>query len=420
MWTDPDGNVRLFWAQSFRHWDGRSGVWCITTDSGDQENAVWSEPKRLCDGIMMNKPIIDSKNRWLLPVAIWNFNVNHPDKKIPFGSSVIVSEDKGKTWNLLGNTVVSKKEASCDENMIVERKDGSFFMWIRTKYGIGESNSFDGGKTWSEPARRGIPHTESRFFIRRLQSGNLLLVKHGEISQQTGRSHLTAILSDDDGRTWKGSLLLDERNGVSYPDGDQMKDGTIFIIYDFERTRAKEILMARFTEDDILAGKIVSPNSALRLLVNKSTGTSPPPKPFTFNANPNSDGKPFRAGDSPKLEFKDAEQGIFKTETKLFTNRDYTLHQYPKELDGKKFVRSKLEEVTVTVQSDGMIYVLTPEKTRNKDSVTDELLKIGFEKVALPETLLFGNIIGNIVTLYQKEVKTGETIKFGKWGILIY
>jgi hypothetical protein len=33
------------------------------------------------------------------------------------------------------------------------------------------------------------------------------------------RSHLTAYLSDDDGRSWHGGLLLDERNGVSYPDG---------------------------------------------------------------------------------------------------------------------------------------------------------------------------------------------------------
>jgi predicted neuraminidase len=420
MWTDPEGNVRLFWAQSFHHWDGRAGVWCITTNSGDQENTIWSKPQRLCDGIMMNKPIADSKNRWLLPVAIWNFKIDHPDKKIPFGSSVIVSEDKVKTWNFLGNAVDPQKEASCDENMIVERKDGSFFMWIRTNYGIAESHSFDGGKTWSEPERCGISHTASRFFIRRLQSGKLLLVKHGEISQQTGRSHLTAILSDDDGRTWKGGLLLDERNGVSYPDGDQMKDGTIFIIYDFNRTSAKEILMARFTEEDILAGKIVSPNSTLRLLVNKATGVSPPPKPLIFDANPNSDGKSFLAGDSPKLKLKDAEQGELKTGTKLFTNRDYTLQQYPKELDGKKFVRSKLEEVTVTAQSTGMIYVLTPAKTRNKDSVTEELLKIGFEKVALPETLLFGNITGNITTLYQKEIKHGETIKLGKWSLLIY
>ncbi|MDR2115427.1 MAG: glycoside hydrolase [Planctomycetaceae bacterium] len=420
MWTDPEGNVRLFWAQSFHHWDGRAGVWCITTNSGDQENAVWSKPQRLCDGILMNKPIADSKNRWLLPVAIWNHDVVHPDKTIPVGSSVIVSEDKGKTWNLLGNTVVPKKEASCDENMVVERKDGSLFMWIRTRYGIGESNSFDNGKTWSEPARCGIPHTASRFFIRRLQSGNLLLVKHGGILQQTKRSHLTAMLSDDDGRTWKGGLMLDERNGVSYPDGDQTKDGTIFVIYDFDRTGAKEILMARFTEEDVLAEKIVAPNSELRILVNKATGVSPSQKSQTLDFNPNNDGKPFQSGDSPKLELKDAEQGEFKTGVKLFTNRDYTLHQYPKELNGKTFVRTTMEGVTVTVRSSGILYVLTPLPNRNKDNVTETLLKSGFEKVALPETQLFDTIVGNIVTLYQKEVQEGERIKLGKWSVIVY
>jgi predicted neuraminidase len=420
MWTDPNGNVWLFWAQSFHHWDGRAGVWCITTHSGDRDDAVWSEPRRLCDGIMMCKPIADSKNRWLLPVAIWNFNVDHPDKKIPFGSSVIVSENQGETWNLLGNTVIPKGDANCDENMIVERKDSSFFMWIRTKYGIAESNSFDRGKTWSKPERSGISHTASRFFIRRLQSGKLLLVKHGGIAQQTGRSHLTAILSDDDGKTWRGGLMLDERAGVSYPDGDQTKDGTIFVIYDFNRGHDKEILMARFTEEDVLAGKIVSQNGALRLLVNKATATPPPPQPLKFEADSNTDGKPFRVGDSPKLELKDAEQGEMKIGTKIFTNRDYLFHQYPKELDGKKFVRSKLEQSEVIVQSAGMVYALTPAKKRNNDSVTEELSKLGFEKVNVPETLLFGNLIGNIVTLYQKEVHSGEKIRLGKWGVLVY
>ncbi len=35
------------------------------------------------------------------------------------------------------------------------------------------------------------------------------------------RSHLTAWLSEDDGKTWRGGLMLDERATVSYPDGFQ-------------------------------------------------------------------------------------------------------------------------------------------------------------------------------------------------------
>jgi len=100
----------------------------------------------------------------------------------------------------------------------------------------------------------------------------LLLVKHGPIEKAIGRSHLTAFLSKDDGRTWSGGLLLDERSGVSYPDGVQAEDGTIRIIYDYSRREAKEILMARFTEEDVLQGKLVSDKSALGMLVNKASG----------------------------------------------------------------------------------------------------------------------------------------------------
>ena len=48
------------------------------------------------------------------------------------------------------------------------------------------------------------------------------------------RSHMTAFVSDDDGATWKGGLLLDDRES-SYPDGVQAEDGTLFIIYDHQR-----------------------------------------------------------------------------------------------------------------------------------------------------------------------------------------
>ena len=64
-------------------------------------------------------------------------------------------------------------------------------------------------------------------------------MKHGPIEKKTGRSHLTAFVSKDDGRSWEGGLMLDERGGVSYPDGQQTADGTIYITYDFDRTGAR-------------------------------------------------------------------------------------------------------------------------------------------------------------------------------------
>ena len=64
-----------------------------------------------------------------------------------------------------------------------------------------------------------------------------------------------AFISKDDGRSWSEGLLLDQRPGVSYPDGQQAEDGTIYITYDFSRTGAQQILMTSFTEEDVLAEK---------------------------------------------------------------------------------------------------------------------------------------------------------------------
>jgi predicted neuraminidase len=275
VWRDPQGKLWLFWAQSYEWWDGRSGVWAITTENADEENPTWSAPRRLCDGIMMNKPTVLANGEWLIPAAIWQGNPKVRDKtfshdtKERSGSKVFVSTDRGATWKLQGTAIVPKR--TFDEHMIVERKDGSLWMLVRTGYGIGESSSTDGGKTWSEGRPSNLPNVNSRFFIRRLNSGKLLLVTHAPPDKKT-RSHLVARTSDDDGKTWNEGLLLDERSGVSYPDGTQAPDGTIYIIYDYSRGGHKQIFMATFNEDDVAKGAWSSPVARERVLVNQATG----------------------------------------------------------------------------------------------------------------------------------------------------
>jgi hypothetical protein len=97
-------------------------------------------------------------------------------------------------------------------------------------------------------------------------------MKLGPIDQRRGRSHLTALVSSDDGKTWTGGLLLDERSGVSYPDGQQTDDGLIRVIYDFSRTGSRQILMAEFREEDAAAGEPVSGRVRLRRLVSEASG----------------------------------------------------------------------------------------------------------------------------------------------------
>lgn len=153
--------------------------------------------------------------------------------------------------------------------MIVERKDGTLWMLARTAKGIMQTTSSDGGLTWSEPSEPpGIRQPNARFHVRRLASGRILLIKHGDaIDSHQGRVMLSAWLSDDDGKSWQGGLVLDERKGISYPDGFQAPDGTLYISYDRNRSTDGEILLARFTEEDILAKKLVGTKSKLKMLI---------------------------------------------------------------------------------------------------------------------------------------------------------
>ncbi|MEA3480000.1 MAG: sialidase family protein [Bacteroidota bacterium] len=275
LWLDPEGRLWSFWAQTIGHDGTIAGVWARINNDPDRDGSKWSQPRRLTDGIMMCKPTVLSSGEWILPASTWRDTDN--------SARVVVSADKGQTFSIRGACNVPREVRNYDEHMIIERKDRSLWMLVRTSYGIGESISKDQGKTWSTLTPSSIQHPSARFFIRRLQSGNLLLVKHGAVNERTGRSHLTAYVSEDDGLTWSGGLLLDERSGVSYPDGQQRTDGTIHIIYDYSRTGDREILMATFTEEDVMAGDPTASSVSLRMVVSKYEGINDETKIFAKN-----------------------------------------------------------------------------------------------------------------------------------------
>ncbi len=274
LWTDPRGRLWLIFDQSMDMFDGRAGVWGTVCKNPDADEPVWSKPRRIWHGVTLNKPTVLSTGEWMLPISL--------DQRSGFrefrgcfreldplrGANVFVSTDEGETWERRG--VRTFPNPDWHEHMIVERMDQSLWMLARTRNGIMESESTDAGRTWSEPVLSKIKHPVARFHIRRLASNRLLLVKHGAtIDSHKGRSLLTAWLSDDDGKTWRGGLMLDERTGVSYPDGFQAPDGTIYISWDRNRSRDGEILMARFTEDDILAQAFKGPKSKTKMLISR-------------------------------------------------------------------------------------------------------------------------------------------------------
>jgi len=405
IWIDPQGKLWLFWAQhpaSDFH-NPHSGTWAIINSEPDLEDGEWSEPRRLTDGIMMNKPTVLSNGRWLLPVSTW--------RKTNYSVRAVASDNDGLSFEVVGALNVPEDDRSFDEHMFVEREDGSIRVLVRTAYGIGESVSHDTGKTWSGLHRSSIKHPSARFFIRRLDSGNLLLVKHGPINEVTGRSHLMAFVSKDDGVSWQGGLMLHERGGVSYPDGQQAADGTIYITYDYSRTGEKKIYMSTFTEEDALAGEPVSDKVRERVVISEG---NPP------DLDSNEDGRPLVKVPSGRLS---GGEGAFELVegAKLFANRNYLAMEMPDVLEGAKFLRADIGgQKSVEVTEGGMVYFLTPKPNRNSDSQTETLTSQGFEMVAIPEIPSFDANTTNYVTLYQKLCEEGDVIVFGKWAIPVF
>jgi len=414
LWVSPDGRLFFFWAQSIGHDGDIASVWCIESAEPGAAQPAWSKPRRIGDGVMMCKPLVLSSGEWALPVSLWRGRDE--------SAQMIVSTDAGKTWARRGGCNVPKDARQYDEHMFVERKDGSLWLLVRTTYGIGESVSSDRGTTWPELKPSAILHTPSRFFISRLDSGSLLLVKHGPLETRTGRSHLMAFLSKDDGRTWGGGLLLDERAGISYPDGQQSPDGLIRIIYDHNRLDDRNILMATFREDDVAAGKPVSNDVRLRQVVTKGTGGQEKPKLSKAPVRANADGKPLRTAQPGTLASADVTPQPLVPGAKLFSDRAYIAAALPAALKNARFLPIALEgKKTIKCERAGTVFFLTPSLERNHDTAAQPLMDQGFEKAALPEIPLFDpDAPINFCTLFQKDCAVGETILIGKWAVPVF
>lgn len=310
VWRSPSGDIWLFWAQaqglyrlnkqwdriedSSGQYDRRGGVWFSVCKNPEADVPQWSAPKRLCDGVMMNKPIVLANGKWAFPVCEFQMDNINDLKSLDEGAALYISDPEAKNVKRVNNVKVPFSPFT--EHSFVERRDGS--LWLLTRIhpnhmtaimksadkhgmtsfgnsGIWEAFSYDGGKTFGRLAPADIPHCGSRFFIYRMKSGNLVLVKNetddaqwlaGKPRGQQNlrvypRKGIAVYLSEDDGKTWKGGLMLDDKNGVSYPDASQDDEGYIYVCHDYSRYDKRKIYVSKITEADILAKKIVSAKS---------------------------------------------------------------------------------------------------------------------------------------------------------------
>lgn len=282
LWIDPLGRLWFIWQLLPTE---KYGVYAAICDDPDADELIWGEPFFIAPELMINKPTVLSTGEWLFPISVLPPKATIMPRMCAEriytdtgdnGAFVYKTSDCGKTFEKLGK--VTPPNRQYDEHMVVELKNGVLLMLIRTTRGIYKSYSYDVGKTWTAATPFEIPNPSSRFHIRRLKSGRLMLINNSHEDRK--RINLTVHLSEDDGNTWSEGIIIDERTEVSYPDAKEGENGFIYIIYDRERGShkkslyeayacAREILMAKISEEDILAGKLVNPESRTKQIISK-------------------------------------------------------------------------------------------------------------------------------------------------------
>ena len=262
LWTLADGRLWVSWSQhtGTGGFDGKMGTWAaICENPGDPVDELrWSEPVRLFDGRGNGKVTVLNKGQaneeWLTTAFDW-IDRNY--------SKVYSSTDKGATWTFKGKAEVTG--STYNNAILTERKDGNgnTYLWMLLRQLEGnmkESFSYDGGVTWTNATTSHIAHPNSAIYVGWTSSGKLLMINHKDF---TGRNNLTAFLSEDGGKTWPYTLLLDARTGVSYPDVIE-DNGTFYVVYDYDRFNTGRMYMAKITEADIMAGQLVTADSYLK------------------------------------------------------------------------------------------------------------------------------------------------------------
>lgn len=147
-------------------------------------------------------------------------------------SLMALTDDWGRTWRtstpLAGHGNIQPS--------LVRRRDGSLYALMRDNgpppKRLHQSESRDGGETWSPVTDSDLPNPGSGAEIINLRDGRWALI--GNDTEQ-GRHRLAVQISDDEGRTWKWKRHLESAPPgdarFHYPSLIEARDGTLHATY---------------------------------------------------------------------------------------------------------------------------------------------------------------------------------------------
>jgi sialidase-1 len=160
---------------------------------------------------------------------------------------VCESTDDGQTWKWLAEipTRPTDSKIAYHELHAVETADNRLIAHIRnenkTDYGETlQSESTDGGKTWSVPHTIGVWGLPS--FLTRLRDGRLLM-SYGHRRAPLGNQ---VRISQDHGRTWSEPLIISgdgAKGDLGYPSTVELADGSLLTIWYEQLSESKQAVL---------------------------------------------------------------------------------------------------------------------------------------------------------------------------------
>lgn len=183
----------------------------------------WSEPKSFpggLNGVSMRQGILLSNGAYLFPIywqeTTYDFDWKnrtdalHPgEERFPFRCGVAISEDQGKSYQRYG--YLHENYGLWEPNCI-ELENGHILMYMRSNGCpfLKKSESFDYGKTWSEPVQTDLPNPNTKPTLVKIRNSILLINNFYDKIGWENRKKLQIHISDDYCRTWRYALSVDD------------------------------------------------------------------------------------------------------------------------------------------------------------------------------------------------------------------
>lgn len=182
-------------------------------------------------------PVALPSGRILLPLYSDGYNT----------SLMAITDDLGETWRPSGPIV----GLGPIQPAVAAKGDGTLVAYLRDSGAppmrVMKSTSKDNGETWSLAGDTEIPNPGSSVAVCGLSDGRWVMVYN---DSETGRHTLAAMMSDDEGQSWKWSRHLDRaepgEGSYAYPSVIQASDGTVHVTYSHDSKAGASIKHVAF------------------------------------------------------------------------------------------------------------------------------------------------------------------------------